>query len=209
MFPFLGVFISLLLEEVKTDCFVCHSSRKCDGKVNFERQWGRNRSSWSKPLSFLQVKSSCVATSWIAPLLSDYEYFMPLIWHRPQEDISRFFPNRNPGVKECHAVTESVRGPRAVDGVSDALVDDIRWIFSLGSRRLLCLPWLMNRWAVGVSLLLLMFSCYTGTSVSDCCVLTNCDHFQSVSEWGSLPGLTALTELSLAYLPQLLFSVLR
>lgn len=78
---------------------------------------------------FLQVKSSHVATFllWLSP----YEYFMASIWHHAQKDISCFFfPDRNPGVRVCHRGVKSVCVPQAKDGIYDAPLDDIRWIFS-------------------------------------------------------------------------------
>lgn len=98
-----------------------------------------------------------------------------------------FFPDRNPGVRECHRGVKLVCGPKANDGIYDAPVDDIRWIFSFLTRELLCPPWLINRWCV-LSLLLAVKrsalsvefcwveECFQSTQ-SLCCVLTNCDWF--------------------------------
>ena len=44
-----------------------------------------------------------------------------------------FFPIETLGL-QCHTGMKSVCGPQAKDRIYDALVDDIRWIFSLVSR---------------------------------------------------------------------------
>lgn len=41
-----------------------------------------------------------------------------------------FFSDRNLGVRRCHEGVKSVCGPEAEDGIYDAAVDVIRWIFS-------------------------------------------------------------------------------
>lgn len=88
---------------------------------------------------------------------------------------------------ECHRGVKLVCGPKANDGIYDAPVDDIRWIFSFLTRELLCPPWLIKRWCV-LSLLLAVKrsalsvafcwveECFQSTQ-SVRCVLTNCDRF--------------------------------
>lgn len=116
---------------------------------------------------------------------------MASIWHHAQKDISRFFwgffSDRNPGVSECHRGVKSVCGPEAKYRIYDALVDDIRWIFSFLTGELLCPPWLINLWAVLSLLSLLKRSVLSvafcwgekwfQSTQSESCVLTNCDWF--------------------------------
>lgn len=66
-----------------------------------------------------------------------------------------FFPDRNPGVRECHIGVKSLGGPQVKNRIYDAPADDIRWIFSFLSREPLCPPRLINHWAVHSLLLLL------------------------------------------------------
>lgn len=195
------------LKVSKWQMALCNSSKKTDAKVNL---WvttgdGRNRSTWYKRLSFCKSNPSHAATSSIVALLSDYEYFMASIWHHAQKDISRFFSNRNPGVRECHRGVKSVYGPQAKDRIYDALVDDIRWIFSFLSGEPVCPPQLINHWTVHSLSSLLERSvsafCWVEewfqSAQSTSCVLTNCDRFPHLIsvelEWlsggGNLLGL--------------------
>lgn len=48
----------------------------------------------------------------------------------PRKIFQGFFSDRNPGVRECHGGVKSLCGPEAEDGIYDAAVDVIRWIFS-------------------------------------------------------------------------------
>lgn len=129
----------------------------------------------------------------------------------PERYFKVFFSDRNPGVRECHRGVKSVCGPEAEDRIYDALVDDIRWIFSFLTWELLCPPRLINLWVV---LTLLSHLKRSVLSVAFCwgekwfqstqsqsCVLTNCDrslHLISV-ELGWLSRGVCLDKLSLKY----------
>lgn len=165
-------------------------SKKANVKVNL---WvtadGRNRSTWFKRLSFCK-SNPCMLPP---PLLWLCSQIMNISW-QASDTMPRkifqgffFFSDRNPGVRECHRGVKSVCGPEAKDRIYDALVDDIRWIFSFLTWELLCPPRLINLWAVLSLLSLLKRSVLSvafcwgekwfQSTPSESCVLTNCDRF--------------------------------
>lgn len=167
---------------------LCHSSTKTNVKVNL---WvttdGRNRSTWFKRLSFCKSNPRMLPP----PLLWLCSQIMNISWRasdtKPRKIFQGFFSDRNPGVRECHRGVKSVCGPRAKDGIYDAPVDDIRWIFSFLSGEPLCPPPLINRRAA-LSLLSLLkrpvlsvawrrVEKWFQSAQSASCVLTNCDRF--------------------------------
>lgn len=108
----------------------------------------------------------------------------------PERYFKGFFSDRNPGVRECHGGVKSVCGPEAEDGIYDAAVDVIRWIFSssTGGACFCPSPPLINLWAAlsatsppsqirfrlrGAHLRSDDFNLRQGAS----CVLTKCERF--------------------------------
>lgn len=204
---------------------LCYPSEKSDVKVNLWVTTGAGIEIGQRGLSVSVSASQILARHHLhcGSALTLWIFHDVHLTPCPERYFKVFcFPDRKPGVRECHRGVKSVCGPQAKDRIYDAALDDIKWIFSSVIEERLSCPLLKKHWASHSLLLLLERSVSVLLSIKtwfqyatgESCVLTKCDQFAaSISvkpQWlsrGESGGLAVLnTAFSILHCPLALAS---